>query len=120
MKIEIKALHPSQVKRPCLACGIPERPGDAACFTEAGEWVCNDCVKNGEEYIRHMFRERAEDHRAVASRYEAVAEGHMELPSADDVEAAERAVEDYWEEKRLKESYFTEEDDYPDEFDGLV
>ncbi len=102
MKVEIKALEPAWRKRPCLVCAARDVPGDAACFTEAGQWVCNACVKGGEEYVRFQMRDQAAYYRSLAEELEAMSEGPLKLPTAEALEAAERAVERYHTEEQLK------------------
>ena len=59
--MRIKAeLNNEYIKTPCFACGMWDRPGDVAYFSEDGDWVCDQCVEGGVERVRKGIVAKAE------------------------------------------------------------
>jgi hypothetical protein len=83
----------------CYTCGEIARPGEPAFFVlvhyqdsqqpVSEEWICDQCVAGGTDYLRTVLRERAEQYRRMAEGCAAEAE---EASIPEDVQREAAAV----------------------------
>jgi hypothetical protein len=97
MQIRVEK-NAAYIKQQCLVCGVWDRPGDVAFFTENNEWVCDRCVGEGVSRIRLGLLEHAAALRREAAALENAAQEEITLPDESEVRAAREEVERYWRE----------------------